>query len=202
MSDPTRGAFWPDAEPVEARVWIEEWHGVAGSPVSLESTPSRFGGILHRLKSGTAVGAGAVVVAQRADGAVLMVRQDRVAPGVQLWELPRGIADDIDEDLCATGARELEEETGALATATMLLGRIYPDSGILAASVGVVIAQVDGEAELLPIDGEVDCVDWIPEDEIDLMIISGSLRDGISLSALMLWRAWRADADRVATTPS
>lgn len=141
---------------------------------------------MHRIAVGPpgAPGSGAVVVARRRDGSVLLVRHRRPAVGRTLWELPRGAAEPGDIDLEATGLRELGEETGLRAVTSRALGRIHPDSGLLDSSVEVVAVTVGDEARATRCDGEVDALRWHSLDEIQALIAEGLLRDAISLAAL------------------
>lgn len=152
---------------------------------------------LHRVATGApdteAEAAGAVIVALRggADPAgqersVIMVRAQRMAPGVELWELPRGSADADDRSLAEVALRELCEETGLEASDAEMLGLIYSDSGILADATGVVVASVPAGAEGHPADGENEDVIAVAWRDLPTLIADGRLRDGISLSALAL----------------
>lgn len=137
---------------------------------------------------------GFVIVCQCAGGSLLMARHDRLAAGVQLWELPRApLAFEADAEQAAA---TLLQEVGLRATKAQLLGRFHPDAGSLPLRMDVVLLETADV--VLPDpgrDGDGPVLDWVGEDELDLMMMSGSLRDGVSLSALMLWRAWRAGED-------
>ena len=140
---------------------------------------------------------GAACVCVRRDGdqpRVLLVDQQRPAPGVRLWEIPRGMVDPDDASPAEAALRELAEETGMVASLEAELGEIYPDTGVFAGSVAVVLAafvrQGEGQDEDEP---EVDATRWFTRDEVRGLITQGRLRDGISLGALALADVWRRD---------
>lgn len=140
---------------------------------------------------------GAACVCVRRDGdqpRVLLVDQQRPAPGVRLWEIPRGMVDPDDASPAEAALRELAEETGMVASLKAELGEIYPDTGVFAGSVAVVLAafvrQGEGQDEDEP---EVDATRWFTRDEVRGLIAEGRLRDGISLGALALADVWRQD---------
>lgn len=138
----------------------------------------------HRMRSNSE-GDGAVALVT--DGArVLFIKAERPAIDRTLWELPRGQADAADELPTATAARELLEETGQVATESRLLREIWPDSGLVADAVNVVVISVDAEAELTP--AEYPEQRWIDIDQLGGEIARGHIADGISLAALAL--AW------------
>jgi len=140
---------------------------------------------------------GAACVCVRRDGdqpRVLLVDQQRPAPGVRLWEIPRGMVDPDDASPAKAALRELAEETGMVASLEAELGEIYPDTGVFAGSVAVALAafvrQGEGQDEDEP---EVDATRWFTRDEVRGLIAEGRLRDGISLGALALADVWRRD---------
>lgn len=138
----------------------------------------------HRTLS-NAQGDGAVAVVT--DGTrVLFVEAQRPAIDRTLWELPRGQADAADESPSATAARELLEETGRVATDTHHIGQIWPDSGLSADAVNVVVIRVDDHAERAP--AEYSQQRWLEVQDLGQEIASGQVADGISIAALTL--AW------------
>ncbi|MBB1482430.1 NUDIX hydrolase [Tessaracoccus sp. MC1865] len=142
---------------------------------------------LYRVIQGQQEAAGAVALAIRRAAAteVLLVRHIRPIPGVTLWELPRGIAERTDEDMVAAARREFTEETGLPTESGRSLGSVYPDSGLLANEVAVVAVTLSNGPWSTP-DGEVLEARWFPVAGLPALVVSGHLRDGISLSALAL----------------
>jgi 8-oxo-dGTP pyrophosphatase MutT (NUDIX family) len=61
------------------------------------------------------------------DDRLIMVRQYRHGAGVVSLELPGGVMDAHERDPCETGARELLEETGYVATDMRHLARLSPN---------------------------------------------------------------------------
>lgn len=201
----TESLSWMCESPaLDPASWTTAWsdhHGAAHMCVEWTTCSGADGTYrLHRVRTGTTVGAGTVVVLTRRKDditSVLLVRQDRLGPGVRLWELPRGSADVADEDLLDTGRRELAEETGVRIPDGRLLGIIYPDSGLLASKVGVMSAELRDEQLASPADGEVDEVAWFTVSELSRMLSVGELRDGISLSALLMASVWAGNPIRL-----
>ncbi|MGB3414837.1 MAG: NUDIX domain-containing protein [Microbacteriaceae bacterium] len=97
-------------------LWLEQQHGVPG------------------------------VLAIATDGQrVLLQREYRRASGKFHLQFPRGYSDLPEDDRMARimdAARELYEETGVVAEDAELLGYNYPDSGVLAARIAVVLTRV------------------------------------------------------------
>lgn len=139
---------------------------------------------IRRVVAGNGSDTGAVAVAVREDGAVLLVRQVRAAIDRTLWELPRGFADADDLDGEHTARRELMEETGVRAERGTVLGHVYPDSGLLSSAVTVVRFDVADDQEAIADGVEVDDTAWVPSQRLRDLVRDGSLRDAISLSAL------------------
>ncbi|WP_072343035.1 NUDIX hydrolase [Actinomyces urinae] len=169
--------------------WKLEW-SAPDFPVRVDSrsvsTPVGESQTHYRVSVGEASFAGAVAVPIASDtGRVLLVRQERIRVGRELWELPRGMAEVSDTDPVATALRELHEETGISAKAGEFLGMVFPDSGFLASEVAVVLVEVAGEDVARDAcDGEVQAQDWFSRGQLGEMIREGELRDSISLSAL------------------
>lgn len=133
------------------------------------------------------------VVVIPTDGArVLLQRQYRIATQEWLWQFPRGFGGgDVLED----AARELHEETGMSDAALRDVGQFRPDAGLLAGTVFVVEARVDGFPARFHAPGLPDEPRELIDDyallrlaELDEWAASGRLLDGLTLAALQLWR--------------
>lgn len=137
--------------------------------------------------------AGGVVIVARSSRGVLLTSSYREAAGSVLAELPRGLVDMEDSGPAgpqvAAGERELAEETGHRAKRSMLLGDFVVDSAVYPLRVAVVFCEVDASVEPGETDGEVDAAWWMSDAEVDEAIVSGRIRDAISLSALALVRS-------------
>lgn len=128
---------------------------------------------------------GIVVVVERG-GAIGFVRQWRHATGAWTWELPRGFGESGDP--LDDAAREVREELGCELSGARLLGRVAPNSGLLAGRVAVVVGAYAGPAYGVDDDGEVAEVEWVAADELDAWLAGQEELDGITLAALYLWR--------------
>ena len=84
--------------------------------------------------------------------------------------------------------RELGEETGAQASLVADLGEIYPDVGVFAAAVGVVVASFEFHSDDATDDDEpeVETSRWFTPKQITDLIARGELRDGVTLAGLAL----------------
>lgn len=115
----------------------------------------------------------------------MFVRLYRPVVGQTLLELPRGQAEAVDcGDGVATAIREVAEETGFALHSAKLVGTVYPDTGLLSDSVHIVVGAVARE-DVQQGDPEHDVV-WLTPRQIDEMVTSGVIRDGLTLAALAL----------------
>jgi ADP-ribose pyrophosphatase len=130
---------------------------------------------------------GAVIIVIE-DKSFVFVKIHRPAHAVDLIEFPRGYANN-DESSQECALRELLEETGYLIDSVNIekLGIIKPNSAILTSSVNIFLANVSKENKVQEHDSEVIEVIRIPINEIKEKILSGSITDGFSLSALALF---------------
>lgn len=134
--------------------------------------------LMHRFRT-TVDGYGAVVVVRR-DGATLFVSVDRPAVGRTLLELPRGMSETEDHDGIATAARELLEETGFELLDPVHQGLVYPDSGLVADAVHVIVGTCSERIVARPEHRTL----WLSDGEIRQAVVDGCVRDAISLAAL------------------
>ena len=87
----------------------------------------------------------------------LLVHSRRPAIGTELWELPRGFGDGTDASPAQTALREYQGgDRCRTAVIREDLGAIYPDSGLQANAVHVVILEDEANEEAANIDGEVE----------------------------------------------
>ena len=128
-----------------------------------------------------------VVVPVRADGSVVLIRNERFAVGEELLELPAGKLDG-DEDPATAAARELLEETGCAAGKLEKLGGFYSCPGALTEYLHIFLAtdlrqgpqQLETYERIRP--------EVVPADRVDEMIASGELHDAKSIAAWALHR--------------
>lgn len=142
---------------------------------------------------------GVVVLALRADGAVLLIRTWRQTMGRHVWEVPRGVAKDGTEDPVANARRELLEETGYAAESTQVLGRIAPDTGFLTDEIPVVLVMTDPPPTVAT-DGEASRTLWATPDRLRSMVASGEITDGFTISAMTFLSVWAKSRSRATPT--
>lgn len=160
----------------ERVVWSSD-----GDPL-IELVERSSGHVHLREQSGSP---GVVVLAVAADGRILLGRHERPAVSARPWELPRGFGESGEplED----ALRELREETGYTGAAR-LIGHLYPNSGLLASSIAVVLV----EAEADPVaarDEEMSELRWWTRAELDALLAGPEPVDGITAAALCLFDA-------------
>jgi len=105
---------------------------------------------------------------------------------IQAWEwgIPRGFASSDDPE--TSMLHELHEELGSSPQRLELLGRIHPNSGLLAGEVFIYHAVV-GDGRMRPRDiEEVDAVRWVSIEDVLAMIGAGEITDGFTMAALTL----------------
>lgn len=144
---------------------------------------------------------GAVLMLQRADQTIALVRHHRVAADATLWEFPRGGAQ-AGETLANCAVRKGREETGyTVDRGTMrLLGPIYPDADLIATRVEAYTARTTTlrlraqqrnchpDAVERAVSGDLM---WVPPDHLAVLIRQGEIADGFTLAAYALWSATR-----------
>lgn len=179
---------------VGQRTKVYSWDGPPEIRVSTMPVEHRGRQWMQHVVEGTEGGDGVVIVPVFA-GMLLLVKHYRPVTGLTLTEFPRGFGRaagegvSAEEQACLEGARELLEETGLVASAAQFLGHIWPDSGLLGTRVAVVCIKTISEVIPDNSDGEVDSSAWVDPKEMNHLIQSGQVRDGITLAAYALWRS-------------
>lgn len=135
-----------------------------------------------------------VVCLAVADGRVLVGKHWRLSTSTSGLELPRGFGE-AGEKPELTALRELHEETGLAASHARVLGHFFPDSGLLTNRVVVVELGGFEEGGAADSDDRLTGLRWMEPAELDHLVRTGALTDGITLSALALWRACSTGRD-------
>lgn len=127
----------------------------------------------------------AMIFAVDADDRVLLVRQYRHGIGEMSLELPAGLLDH-GETVIGAGARELREETGAVATLEKI-GELYANPAVQTNRVHVllgrdakVVAAAHGDDE-----EDLDLV-LVPRGELGALVTAGDVRSSVSVAAILL----------------
>ena len=130
---------------------------------------------------------GAVAVIPVLEGnRVCLIRNNRVAVGRQLVELPAGTIDH-EEEPAVTAARELQEETGYVASQWRELPPFFMSPGILNERMHLFVAEGLTEGPPAREAGEEIenlVVDW---QEAVAMALRGDIEDAKSLVGILLW---------------
>lgn len=164
---------------------------------TLEITPIHQGRVVTlnvervRLPNGTVADleivhhpGGAAVLAIDEQQRICLLRQFRHAAGGWIWELPAGKIDNR-EDPLHTAQRELAEEAGCHADQWRSLGDYLSSPGILTEVVHLFMATHLHAIEQATEEHEVLEVHWLPVATVMQMAVTGELRDGKSLAALL-----------------
>ena len=132
----------------------------------------------------------AVILAETAEGRLVLVRQYRYAVNDFLWEIPAGhIAPGESPD--ETARRELAEETGFHPNRLEKLATFFPSPGFSDEAMHLFFATDLEERSASPDEDESIEVGQFTLDEATSLFSRGDLRDGKTILGLMLLRARR-----------
>ena len=134
-------------------------------------------------------GVAVAIIPQRPDGRFIFIRQFRKPIERICFEVVAGNCDPA-ENASDSAARELQEETGYIATSMELLGPIYPSVGYCTERIDVFFAQVAGEpgATAFDDDERIETV-ILSEAAMDERIRTNQVADSKTLAAWMLYKA-------------
>lgn len=134
---------------------------------------------------------GVCVLPLLSDGRVIMERQYRYPHGRVFLEIPAGKLNYKGEDHLSAGARELREETGAIAKSYTYLGELDSTPALIDEKIYMYLAEdiTFGERELD--DDEFLDVEYIHLSELFRMVMSGEIKDGKTQIAILKTAALR-----------
>ena len=124
------------------------------------------------------------------DDRVCLIRNERVAVGKTLVELPAGTLEP-DEPPAVTAERELQEETGYVAQAWRKLPGFFMSPGILRERMHVFVAEGLAPGPTAREAGENIENLVVPWDEALAMIDRGEIEDAKTIAALLVWDRMR-----------
>lgn len=133
------------------------------------------------------------VIPLLSDGRVIMERQYRYAHGRVFFEIPAGKLDSPDEDPLEAAARELREETGAVAKSYTSLGELDTTPALINERIYLYLAEdiTFGERELD--EDEFLDVEYVPLKELYDMVMRGEIKDGKTQIAVLKTYALRGE---------
>jgi ADP-ribose pyrophosphatase len=141
----------------------------------------------NRSRREVCVHAGAVVILPFvSDGRILLLRNKRYAVGQILVELPAGTMEKKEDPINAAG-RELQEETGFLATRLKPVGNFFSSPGILSEKMYAYAAyDLTKVGQALEEDEDLEVFEAGYDEAID-MIRTGQIQDAKTIATLLLY---------------
>ena len=118
-------------------------------------------------------------------GEILLIRAYRYTTDSIEWEIPAGSAEK-GEEILETAAREIWEESGYETTDHKLVYTYYPINGISNQIFHIVHCQATQKTGDFD-QNEVNSIKWVSKKEVEEMIGRKLIRDGFSLTALLLY---------------
>jgi ADP-ribose pyrophosphatase len=124
------------------------------------------------------------VVVENAQGEILLVHVYRYTTDTIEWEVPAGIVEP-GEAVIAAAKREVQEESGYETTGHELFYTYYPMNGISNKVFHIVRSRATTGTGVFD-RNEVKAYRWVSKPEIQEMIQDRQLKDGYTLTALLL----------------
>ena len=124
------------------------------------------------------------VIIENDNKEVLLIRSYRYVTDSLEWEIPAG-GIEKDESIIEAAIRESYEETGYEITDPQMVYTYNPSNGISNQVFNIVTAGISKQVGSFD-RNEVKEIKWFSRDEIKELIINKTLKDGYSLTALLL----------------
>lgn len=131
---------------------------------------------------------GVCVAALTPENELLFVRQFRYPYSEVLLELPAGKRDRTETPL-ECGKRELREETGAIGTGYLSLGKLYPSPGYCGEIIHLYVCRVESFGSQNPDEDEFLKVERIPLNRAVEMVLNNEIPDAKTQVAVLKTRA-------------
>ncbi|MGI6261480.1 MAG: NUDIX domain-containing protein [Acutalibacteraceae bacterium] len=131
---------------------------------------------------------GVCVAALTPENELLFVRQFRYPYSEVLLELPAGKRDRTETPL-ECGKRELREETGAIGTGYLSLGKLYPSPGYCGEIIHLYVCRVESFGSQNPDEDEFLKVERIPLNRAAEMVLNNEIPDAKTQVAVLKTRA-------------
>ena len=131
---------------------------------------------------------GVCIAALTPENELLFVRQFRYPYSEVLLELPAGKRDRTEAPL-ECGKRELQEETGAIGTGYLSLGKLYPSPGYCGEIIHLYLRRVESFGSQNPDEDEFLKVERIPLNRAAEMVLNNEIPDAKTQVAVLKTQA-------------
>ncbi|MBO4467689.1 MAG: NUDIX hydrolase [Clostridia bacterium] len=131
---------------------------------------------------------GVGVIAEDDNGNILFVKQFRYPYKEEIYEIPAGKRDSLDEEPIECGKRELREETGAVADEMISLGKLYPSPGYCGEIIWLFAAKGLEFADDQLDEDEFLNVERIPLEKAVEMVMKGEISDAKTQIAILKYK--------------